>query len=54
VVPQRSRFRALDRAVHLNTFLMKQGFLVLDDPTKTGDDELLRTWMGQDGGDAVG
>jgi predicted AlkP superfamily phosphohydrolase/phosphomutase len=26
--------------VHLNSFLMKQGFLVLDDPTKVGDDEL--------------
>src|SRR5882724_9107020 len=33
-------FARFDRAVHLNTFLMKQGFLVLDDPTKTGDDEL--------------
>jgi len=30
-------FARWDRAVHLNTFLMKQGFLTLDDPTKTGD-----------------
>jgi predicted AlkP superfamily phosphohydrolase/phosphomutase len=33
-------FARFDRAVHLNTFLMKQGFLALDDPTKVGDDEL--------------
>jgi predicted AlkP superfamily phosphohydrolase/phosphomutase len=33
-------FTTFDRAVHLNTWLMKEGFLTLDDPTKTGDEEL--------------
>jgi predicted AlkP superfamily phosphohydrolase/phosphomutase len=33
-------FARFDRAVHLNTFLMQQGFLVLDDPGDTGDTEL--------------
>jgi predicted AlkP superfamily phosphohydrolase/phosphomutase len=33
-------FARFDRAVHLNTFLMQQGFLTLDDPANTGDDEL--------------
>jgi len=32
-------FARFDRAVHLNTWLMQQGYLTLDDPTKTGDDE---------------
>jgi predicted AlkP superfamily phosphohydrolase/phosphomutase len=31
-------FARFDRAVHINTWLMQQGFLTLDDPTKTGDD----------------
>jgi hypothetical protein len=30
-------FARFDRAVHLNTFLMQQGFLALYDPTSTGD-----------------
>src|SRR5262249_10875119 len=30
-------FARFDRAVHLNTFLMQQGFLVLDDPAEVGD-----------------
>jgi hypothetical protein len=33
-------FARFDRAVHLNTFLMRQGFLTLDDPANTGDQEL--------------
>lgn len=33
-------FAAFDRAVHLNTWLMREGFLTLDDPTATGPDEL--------------
>ena len=33
-------FAAFDRAVHLNTWLMKEGFLTLDDPKNTGDEEL--------------
>ena len=33
-------FARFNRAVHLNTFLMREGFLALDDPAKTGDDEL--------------
>ena len=33
-------FATFDRAVHLNTWLMKEGFLTLDDPKNTGDEEL--------------
>jgi predicted AlkP superfamily phosphohydrolase/phosphomutase len=33
-------FAKFDRAVHLNSFLMQNGFLQLDDPKKVGDDEL--------------
>jgi predicted AlkP superfamily phosphohydrolase/phosphomutase len=33
-------FARFDRAVHLNTFLMQQGFLVLDEPADTGDTAL--------------
>jgi len=33
-------FAAFDRAVHLNTWLMREGFLTLDDPAATGPDEL--------------
>ena len=33
-------FAPFDRAVHLNTWLMKEGFLALDDPTNMGDEEL--------------
>jgi len=33
-------FAPFDRAVHLNTWLMKEGFLTLDDPANVGDDEL--------------
>jgi predicted AlkP superfamily phosphohydrolase/phosphomutase len=33
-------FARFDRAVHLNTWLMRQGFLYLDDPANTGDEEL--------------
>jgi predicted AlkP superfamily phosphohydrolase/phosphomutase len=33
-------FAPFDRAVHLNTWLMKEGFLALDDPANVGDDEL--------------
>jgi predicted AlkP superfamily phosphohydrolase/phosphomutase len=33
-------FARFDRAVHLNTWLMREGFLTLDDPANTGDDEL--------------
>jgi predicted AlkP superfamily phosphohydrolase/phosphomutase len=32
-------FARFDRAVHLNTWLMQQGYLTLDDPTNTGNDE---------------
>lgn len=31
-------FARFDRAVHLNTWLMQQGFLTLDDPKNTGND----------------
>jgi len=33
-------FARFDRAVHLNTFLMREGLLALDDPANTGNDEL--------------
>jgi predicted AlkP superfamily phosphohydrolase/phosphomutase len=33
-------FAAFDRAVHLNTWLMREGFLTLDDPAATGPEEL--------------
>jgi predicted AlkP superfamily phosphohydrolase/phosphomutase len=33
-------FARFDRAVHLNTFLMREGFLTLDDPNTAGNDEL--------------
>jgi len=33
-------FAPFNRAVHLNSFLMREGFLFLDDPSKTGDEEL--------------
>jgi hypothetical protein len=33
-------FSTFDRAVHLNSLLMKEGFLFLDDPKNTGSDEL--------------
>ncbi len=33
-------FATFDRAVHLNTWLMHQGFLTLDDPANTGNQEL--------------
>ena len=33
-------FARFDRAVHLNTFLMQNGFLTLDDPKNVGDDDL--------------
>ena len=33
-------FARFDRAVHLNTILMREGFLTLDDPSKTGNDEM--------------
>jgi predicted AlkP superfamily phosphohydrolase/phosphomutase len=33
-------FAPFKRAVHLNTFLMREGFLALDDPSKAGDEEL--------------
>jgi predicted AlkP superfamily phosphohydrolase/phosphomutase len=32
-------FARFDRAVHLNTWLMQEGYLTLDDPTRTGDEE---------------
>jgi predicted AlkP superfamily phosphohydrolase/phosphomutase len=32
-------FARFDRAVHLNTWLMREGYLVLDDAKNTGDDE---------------
>ena len=31
-------FSTFDRAIHLNTWLMKEGFLALDDPKNTSDD----------------
>ena len=33
-------FTSFERAVHLNTILMREGFLTLDDPRNTGDEEL--------------
>jgi len=33
-------FASFDRAVHLNTWLMQEGFLALDDPRNTGSEEL--------------
>lgn len=33
-------FAPFNRAVHLNSFLMREGFLALDDPAKAGDEEL--------------
>ena len=33
-------FTRFDRAVHLNTILMREGFLTLDDPRNTGDEEM--------------
>ncbi len=33
-------FAAFDRAVHLNTWLLKEGFLALDDPRNTGNEEM--------------
>lgn len=33
-------FARFDRAVHLNTFLMREGFLTLDDPSNVGNDEV--------------
>jgi len=33
-------FTTFDRAVHLNTWLMQEGLLVLDDPANAGNDEL--------------
>ena len=33
-------FTRFDRSVHLNTILMREGFLTLDDPRNTGDDEM--------------
>ena len=33
-------FARFDRAVHINTFLMQNGFLQLDDPKNVGDQEL--------------
>jgi predicted AlkP superfamily phosphohydrolase/phosphomutase len=35
-------FTTFDRAVHLNTILMHEGFLALDDPSNVGPDELFR------------
>ncbi len=35
-------FERFDRAVHLNTVLLRTGFLALDDPRNTGDAELFR------------
>jgi predicted AlkP superfamily phosphohydrolase/phosphomutase len=35
-------FERFDRAVHLNTVLMHEGFLALDDPANTGYEELFR------------
>ncbi len=33
-------FAAFDRAMHLNTWLMREGFLTLDDPGNAGEEEL--------------
>jgi predicted AlkP superfamily phosphohydrolase/phosphomutase len=33
-------FERFDRAVHLNSVLMREGFLTLDDPSNAGDEEL--------------
>jgi len=33
-------FSSFNRAVHLNTWLLREGFLALDDPANTGDQEL--------------
>jgi len=33
-------FSSFDRAVHLNTWLMREGFLTLDDPENAGNEEL--------------
>jgi predicted AlkP superfamily phosphohydrolase/phosphomutase len=33
-------FAKFDRATHINSWLMREGFLTLDDPTKVGDDEV--------------
>jgi predicted AlkP superfamily phosphohydrolase/phosphomutase len=33
-------FAKFDRATHINSWLMRDGFLTLDDPTKVGDDEV--------------
>jgi len=33
-------FSSFDRAVHLNSWLMQEGFLTLDDPANAGSDEL--------------
>ena len=33
-------FAAFDRALHLNTWLMREGFLTLDDPANAGPEEL--------------
>jgi predicted AlkP superfamily phosphohydrolase/phosphomutase len=33
-------FSTFDRAVHVNSWLMKEGFLTLDDPSNAGDQEL--------------
>lgn len=35
-------FERFDRAVHLNTVLMHEGFLALDDPSNTGPEELFK------------
>jgi predicted AlkP superfamily phosphohydrolase/phosphomutase len=33
-------FARFDRAVHLNTFLTREGFMTLDNPAAMGDEEL--------------
>lgn len=35
-------FSTFDRAVHLNSWLMREGFLALTDPSKAGDEELFQ------------
>jgi predicted AlkP superfamily phosphohydrolase/phosphomutase len=35
-------FASFDRSVHLNAWLMREGLLTLEDPAKTGDEELFR------------
>jgi predicted AlkP superfamily phosphohydrolase/phosphomutase len=35
-------FVRFDRSVNLNTWLLKEGFLMLDDPANTNDEELLK------------